>query len=410
MSGPKGGSYRVIDAAELARRERERARSLAHVARDELLEGLAAAEEDIRRADLDVVVPAQPGWPGDDAETRAYLQYVADAERAVREVRRGIAEARRIRRTQQVRDALGSTDVETAARGAETVLPEVVSSDGGARRTRDAVQRIVERLRDDVLPADREQVDRSLDRVAAATSDDEVRRWEVELRHAVEEANRGAAALDQEVERARQLLADLRASTVEPPLELDAGLSAVIARRSHLSEALVAAVREAVTAATAAADASFVTAAVTDSLQEMGYELGPAFDSALVEDGVAHFRRRDPRWSDHGIRVRLDGEQGGLLFHVVRASDVEALPTQDVELEEEWCADLPVLVDGLSRQGVDLRISSRAAPGELAVAPVPRSSLEADEHGTHSAPAQTEADVRRAKRRLARRQPKERGR
>lgn len=409
MSGPKGGSYRVIDAAELARRERQRARSLAHVARDDLLQVQADAEEEIRRAGLEVTLPVQPGWPGDDAETRTYLQYAADAARAVKAVRRGISEARRVRRTQQVRDALGSTGSETAARGAETVLPDAVSSDGDAHRFEDAVRRIVGRLRDDVLPQDREQVDRSLDLFAAATSTDERRRWEVELRHAVDEANRGAAALDEEVDRARQLLADLRASTAEPPPDLDAALSAVVARRARLSEVLVAAVREVVTAAMAVADTSFVSAAVADSLLELGYELGPAFDSALVEDGVAHVRRRDPRWSDHGVRVRLDGDGGGLLFHVVRASDAEASATRDVELEEEWCADLPGLLDGLSTHGVDLQIRTRAAPGELAVAPVPRSSLTTDGSVSPSVSAEGDADARRLKRRRARRQPKERG-
>lgn len=108
VSGPKGGTYRVIDAAELARRERERARSLAEVAREDLHQVRAAGEE-VRRAGLDVAFPAPAEWPGDDTETSSFLAYAAAAEAAAGAVRRAILDARHARRTELVQDALGTT-------------------------------------------------------------------------------------------------------------------------------------------------------------------------------------------------------------------------------------------------------------------------------------------------------------
>lgn len=271
--------------------------------------------------------------------------------------------------------------------------------------------RFLERLRDDVEPTALDGIHDSLDRLRAARSADDTRRWQIELRHRIDTANRSAIRREEDRERARQLLTDLRASHSGPSSDLDAALVDVIEGSADLAEVLVDAVREQVRAARDAADARYVTSSVGEVLVELGYDVGRSFDTVLARDGRAHVRGAGQQWDDHGIRVRLDTEQRELIFHVVRADDSAEDAARDRDLEEDWCGDLPALLEGLGDRAVDLTITTRAEPGELPVLPVPREMLTTDASDADDRSAVDEADTRRRdRRRRQRRQPKERGR
>jgi hypothetical protein len=236
------------------------------------------------------------------------------------------------------------------------------------------VSRLLARLRDDITPADRSAVETRAQRLEHAEGHDEVRRRLDELRRRVDVANKRAAQLDEDVVRARYLLADLR-STPDPPSDLDAALLAVIARETTLDERLVARVGALVAAAEATADAAYVSATVAEVLEELGYDVGIGFRTALTRDGLAHVRRQGRAWADHGVRIRLDRDRGMLMFHVVGASDRPADAGRDTALEEELCEDVPRLVEGLGERGVSAPIRSSMGAGQVPVAEVPREVL-----------------------------------
>lgn len=403
MSGPKGGSYSVeLSAEELARRAQERARSLTTARYDELQTVLAEAHEELRRApELRAELPASPERPGDSATTEEYRELDRRYSRSIAETRQAIAKGHRLCQLSMIASNLGRTTSQHRATTAPD-LREGRSSDRPPVTTiQDRAVEVSQQVRPDALTRDRQSVEAILERLHAAITSDQQHVWLTELRHAVDLANRRATEADADAERARHLLADLRIHADEPQV-LATALGEVVARRAELTDDLVEEVRAVVTAASAQAEASFVTASVAEILGDLGYVVDEGFATVLARDGLAHVRGGSPHWDDHGVRIRLDADRRELMFNVVRARGRPSSTTRDVALEEDWCSDLPAVLDGFDDLGIDLTIATRAAPGELAVMEVDAALLGLDG-------ADGDAEERRQRRRRERRRPKERG-
>lgn len=419
MSGPKSGSYVLVDRARIAEQERQRARNQARSRHGELAAAVRAAHDELARTDgLDAQLPTVPAWPGEDADTDTYRTLDAEVARLVTATRTAMAQARTARRSRHVRESLGATRADTQVRTAAEALtdlpaepPTTRARPEAARSVTDTTLRLLDRLRDDAPATARDAVDTAVERLTQASTRTEQDRWVTELRHAVDLANRTAARREHDTERARLLLADLQRLET-PPDDLVAGLEQVLLDDAELDDTLVEQVRATVAAADAAEEAAVVATSVAEVLEELGYELGEEFGTILARDGLAHVRVDEPDWRDHGVRVRLDAEGRKLGFHLVRAAGREGAAARDAQLEADWCEDVPDVVAQVAARGLQLDLTARTEPGVLPVLEVPAETLgaaSADHDEAEQRRAAREARRRRDRRR-ERRRPKERGR
>lgn len=393
-------------------------RSLARHRRGELAGVLDAAREELAATDgLVAVLPALLDWPGEDAEADIYRAFDEQAARLVGESHEAMAAARRARRGAQVRAALGTTDADTVTRSAaealaDSALPAASTSTGSAAQPATAeevaatIDRLLGRLRADVPAARRVGVETALARLTGASDAQEQRRWVIELRHAVDEANRDAARRVRDGDRARLLLADL-AQLDDPPEALVAALEEVLLGGVPLHDELAVQVRAVVVAGQAAKEAAVVAATVGHVLRSLGYEVDETFDTVLAHDGLAHVGVDEPGWRDHGVRVRLDRHRRKVGFHLVRAAGRADAAERDVQLEADWCEDVPALLDGVAARGVRLELTARTEPGQLPVIEVPAEHLASLTRGQQR--DEQRAEQRAARRRRDRRRARDRG-
>lgn len=183
------------------------------------------------------------------------------------------------------------------------------------------------------------------------------------LRLLVQQANEEArearsreAVLDRSEERlngfdgpqaaaARRLLAEIRAGQREAPADLGATVEAAIEAETRTQEA------------------EYVAAELRGALEGLGYEVGPSFGTALLEEGYTEFTRAG--WDGYAVRVRSGGRPPHLNFNVVRGSatrpDQEA---RDIEVEQEFCDRQPQVLERLARAGIDTERTRIVEPGE----------------------------------------------
>lgn len=412
MSGPKGGGY-VISAEVRQQRELARAREAGRVAEAELRAAIRdVREEQAHLDDLEVPIPAPLSAPPEDADIEDVRAYTDGLNALRANLRRDLAVAHRRRRgalvAAHLRDAGEVRDRITAA----DVLDDIPAHLEPTDQRQATLDRLLSRLRDDVGTTDLDAIEEAAHRLLDATTGPDERRWEADVRHRIDTANRTARQREQDHERARHLLADLRAIGHDVPPDLDAALVAVLEQGHELSDGLVERVRDTVRSAADAADARIVTEAVGDVLTELGYDVGESFDTVLMRDGRTHIRGQDERWRDHGVRVRLDPERRELVFHVVRAADRPQDAAQDRALELDWCEDLATVIDDIAHRDVGLTLTTATAAGAVPVPPIEREVLDAVSSPADTGQPMQETDARRRRdrRRRDRRRPKERGR
>ncbi len=414
MSGPKSGGYQVVDPAIVEARRRVAARESCR----EVYEGFRSLLRDLHARStetegLDVELPSLPPWPGEEAERGRYEALERELSHRHRAAQEAMAEALKQRRSAQVRASLTATESAYRPRHAENVLDDPAEAPASQEDQGDRVARLLDRIRDDLTVEEHASIDAVLATRDDAASVEAERTWITELRHVVDETNRRAARRAAQSERAMRHLADLRSHGVEAP-PLVTALRAAAAGDRDLDGALKGAVAEAVAAARAREDARLVSQAMAEALEELGYVVDEGVATVLAEDGLAHVRRSDADWQDHGVRLRLDPEEGELGFHLVRAEDRDPEPELDRALEERWCEDVPDLLEALKQRGIGLELTATLEPGEVPVLAVDAGVLGGDggrveridmEQGT----AVNAADDRRRTRRR-RRQPKARER
>lgn len=419
MSGPKSGSYVLIDRERAAEQQRQRTRNHARSRRDELAVALQAARDELARSDgQQTQLPPVPAWPGDDADTATYQALDGELARLIETARAAVAQARTARRSRQVRERLGTTRADTQVRTASEALAGLPDEPAAtraqpepARSVADTVMRLLDRLRADVPASTRDSVDAALERLTGSTTRAEQDRWITELRHAVDLANRTAERRQRDTERARLLLADLQRLDA-PPAELVDQLEQVLHGDAELVASLIEQVDAAVAAADAAEEAAVVASSVAEVLEELGYEVGESFGTVLARDGLAHVQPDAPDWRDHGVRVRLDPQGRRLGFHLVRAAGRDDAAARDEQLEADWCEDVPELLTRIAARGLQLELTARSQPGELPVPEVDAATLRTASDAADADAGRRDARQarRRRDRRRERRRPRERGR
>ncbi len=180
-----------------------------------------------------------------------------------------------------------------------------------------------------------------------------------------EAARRAAEQRAAEAAEARAFMLKLAEVARPASGQLAKDLAAVIMSEAPLSQNLRA------EAAKAVEDAKrdFALTALTESLAELGYQIGEPFETTLAATGHT-FQREE--WGDYHANLRLDPERQRLSVHMVRAgepgdqADADQLAADHV-MEGEWCSEMPALLERLREKGLEVEFSKRMDPGTLPV-------------------------------------------
>lgn len=143
---------------------------------------------------------------------------------------------------------------------------------------------------------------------------------------------------------ARRLVAEIRAGR-DAPADLEAIVDAAIERETRFQEA------------------EYVSEELRSALEGLGYQVGPDFETTLLQEGYTQFTRSE--WAGYAVLVRSGGHPPKLNFNVVRGEasrpDQEA---RDKEVEEEFCDRQAEVVEQLARAGISAQRTRVVEPGE----------------------------------------------
>lgn len=379
MSGPKGGSYSVVDNAAIERRALEQSRARA----SELARQLEALHREAAAFNEDhpdhAVSLTDVRHPGESSPRAALDRYVADA-RSAKANTRGRLEAARVNvRVASAVGTLGTGDGRRAAsaRISATPTPAAPVPSATVESSDEPVQvlvdRVLARLDGEAPAAERAAVEEIAARLLSRDAGGAGAGPRLELRLRVDAANEAAAAWRSAEARLHRLLdglGDLTGSDVDAMITR---LGALLAAREPLPVALEEQAEQVLAGARAEADRRYAAQVLAGELEAMGYEVGPTFAVQLASNQTALAAR--PGWGPYAVRIRFD-EPDGVNLHVVRdddrpASSAENQRIRDREVETAWCGDLGVIEQRMGERGVELDLSRRTAPGVKPVLSVP---------------------------------------
>ncbi len=269
-----------------------------------------------------------------------------------------------------------------ASRRSEAEKAEEGSEEEAARELEGTIVRLVARLEADAPAEDVARVERAT-LAAREASGAAARELALDaLRVQVQEANGAAASARERAEELARLEARLEGC---PGPQADAArelLSSLRPRPEPLPAGLQAMVEAALEDGDRRARSGYVAGELGRALAEMGYEVGPEFTTTLAASGRALATR--PGWQGYGVAVSCSGDPPRLDLDVVRGEASRAdQAARDLEVEREFCAGRPALLDHLAAAGIDASQSRIVAEGsvELLVEPALFAGEGRDERG-----------------------------
>lgn len=352
MSGPKGGAYVVISAAELERR------------------ALRTAQDRYARvvAELDVLVDSLSGF----GERVGRVSGISAGMSSV-EVQAEVAVAEK--RVRELSDRLTSLRVAAALKSAAPIklsivfntpprsgptdsVPAATTVSAVAARAERLVERMLAELGDGPVARLRlglESVYQSRTDAQAQLALDELsllaqglRREHEQREHHRRDRLDALGVLDGCVSREAQELRD-RIRRLEPGEPLPVPLVRVRAVAAEDARQQ---------------DAAYVEEAVVDVLQELGYDVGTPMDVAIGHGGVF---LEVPGFDRHIARLRRSGDQ--LQFNVISVGG-KAGRERDSEAEVSACEVFEEVHTALAQAGVEWRLERRDPPGAVPVATI----------------------------------------
>jgi hypothetical protein len=364
MSGPKGYGYQVLSAEELRRREDDAREGRCHQYAAELA-GLAAqlGHYGADRPEP-VATPKQATHEGLIAWESALRQAIGQAQDQVRdEAAKAI-----VRRLNASRPAVDVSQLSLGVRTprAKTVDPATPqrpapdSRKSDAVGTRDRVRADVSQVMDVVAglrdPGAREQLTHMAEGVLTTASASQARADLLTLKTSVSQALR--------VQECRDLAAEavLAIAAVDTPeadrLRQRAGAVLTMDDVTALGHAADA-VRE---RADKEQDAHFVRETLGEVLAELGFTVAAGFERTDF-GAVAVAEHADH--PGYGVRFQVNADNGMLFTRVVARGGTT--PEQDARAEEQTCAKVYAVADGLRARGVATQLRTERKPGETPV-------------------------------------------
>lgn len=385
MSGPKGYSYAVQEAALAEARERQSLRSA--LERIEVERAVLAAEiQEARRVYGDSVNSLQ----ADTSTTRvdASLETLRSQVQA-RDDELGRERTRfKSQLTSAAREVL-VVGVEVSA-GTDVVSAESalaargsVTADAPPQDVEREVTRLLERLSPDQY-TDLAAVNRALGTARSAQG----ARVELALdalRVAISRVNLDVAERAEADEALRDLLSRLDGFEDELVAQTRERLRAVALRGLTLAEtdALTRDVEKTIALARSQEERRYVARELAGTLQGLGYTVSEGFQTALVVDGFVDVTRSD--LDGYAVRVRTSQARQSINFNVVRGPAWRVdQAAHDAEVERTWCSDVPRIEASLDSVGVQISQTAHAEAGavqmqEVAM-PTPKTQTSTSSH------------------------------
>ncbi len=196
-----------------------------------------------------------------------------------------------------------------------------------------------------------------------------------ELRLAVARQRDAQAAQRDDAAAAKAMLEELPDDTPAPLLR---ALEVVAAGVARLDPALRDAqgVLDDAAADRESQEQSAAAIVLTESLRDLGYEVGDIEATLFADGGTVHFRRAG--WENYFVRMRVNPDEHSVNFNVVRArGDEEGAERrrQDTLAEDRWCAEFPKLMQTLAARGLTLDVTRRLEAGAVPVQVVDPASV-----------------------------------
>jgi hypothetical protein len=410
VSGPKSAHYHLVswEQAEAARREAERLlqeRLSALLTRSDRAEeqlSLLAHEHEILLRDfpnerIDVSIPKSSRPATTDLAT--LQDYVLGIERQIHQTTSRLrAAGAQARGNSEFKKAMSSAAkrVESAERSALDVLGRIAMGlprSKNADERKNELHRWLARLKPGVTT--RSELTDTARRFLSAGSDQEANALGIEIRLIVQKLNEEAQQRNSSRREAIHLLSALADESSGEVTVLRRRLERVIVSEESLSPDLLEKAREAARSVAAIRSRELHAAAcavLKDSLNDLGYDVGPIATTLFMDGGVAFFKK--PGWDDYCVRMSVRPQQQAVNFNVARLPrPAEHLESRDVSraIENEWCDSLRDLMSTLHARGIGLRLTRETEAGALPVPVVSSRELPADFHwGSASSKAERE--------------------
>lgn len=382
MSGPKGGSYRVESGeqreARLLRDAKARyawARSIWQAAQVRV-----DATASMIGRNLNLAAPAAPAVNAGSAEfERAATELEAAAEAAVTAAGAAREEFSAGRFAEQIAriTAAAATEQTSAESVPAPKRRNVAVGDTPAQPSVDRarVQQRVERRLTELA-----EVDHDADRVKVLVTDIANAGSESRIDLLISELDvllRTACTTHEHAVRVARTRADL-----EEMAARIADVTAVQAEtlRRRIAEAITAEITsvpaglrteidDVIADADADADRRHVIAAMREALEELGYALGPEFDTQL-ESAKGTAIVAGPA-AGYGVKVRLEADVNRFSAQAVKSEAVLTSTKEDTEAERRFCSDFAELTALVRDDGVTLDLDIHLEPGATSVQAVP---------------------------------------
>ena len=380
MSGPKSGNWRLVpcpSAEEGRRRSRHAIEQLHYYLRCilQFREKLAALQRRHPELQLhtsvdDIVDPGET----EAAEICRELNNRYEIYIRLRdELERAEELAERAARLAEEQAAMAAM-VESILKGRRTEARE--RADAAVehlRNLRDKAQKVWASVDARTAPERRRELDAAVAACLEAADPDAAELRLTELRVHVRRANRETGAERRRVAEqraagsraARQILSRLD----DAQAEIDASLRDSLLEACGGETDYSAGLRACAESAASAAERHYAGEVLRRTLEGLGYEVHQGFETLFEAGGSAYFQRAS--WDKHYVKVMASGEHTGLAFRLARYGE-ESEPSaeqalRDREMEEQWCGEVPNLLQDLSARGLAVELTRRVAPGAVPV-------------------------------------------
>ena len=231
--------------------------------------------------------------------------------------------------------------------------------------------RVLARLLPDTTEEDRRRVTEAAEQAAAATTQDEAESRLTEVRIRIQEANEHARRRRDDRAAAARFARELASHPAAGAVR--ARLADIADGTAVFDEDLRAEAVRLVGDLQREAEHRYVTDALREAFEGLGYEVDEGFETLTADSGEAVLTRGD--WSQHAIKVRVDDARQ-IRMALLRTEPAESDDQRrlDVEREEQWCASFEAAREHLERAGIHADVRWRVEPGEqrLPVAQVRR--------------------------------------
>jgi hypothetical protein len=239
--------------------------------------------------------------------------------------------------------------------------PGSVSASASTSTLAATMARVLARLLPDTTDDDRRTVTEAAEQAASATTRGEAESRLTEVRLRIQQANERARGRHDDRAAAARFLREL--ATHPEADAVRARLGTVADGERVFEDDLRAEAVRLVEDLQHQAEHEYVTNALREAFEGLGYEIGEGFETLTAQEGEAVLTRGD--WAQHAVKVRVDdARQVRMALLRTEPAHGDDQRRLDVEREEQWCASFEAARERLAEAGIHADVRWRIEPGE----------------------------------------------